>query len=63
MTTKWKRINSYIQEQATTVYTNDTGYTLGKVNGEWVMEDFDGKVVERAETLTKLKAKYQQWYC
>ena len=58
----WKRVDTYIQGQSAIVYDNDTGFILGKVNGQWVMENFDGDIVETAKTLKELKAKYQQWY-
>ena len=59
---KWRRITSYIQQQPAIVYANDTAFTLGKVDGKWVMEDFDSNVVETAPTLRQLKEIYNAWY-
>lgn len=51
----WKKIRSYILGQETDVYTNDSGYTFGKVDGKWVMVDFDDEVIHTGKSAAEMK--------
>jgi hypothetical protein len=51
----WKKIRSYILGQEADVYTNDSGYTFGKVDGKWVMVDFDDEVIHTGKSAAEMK--------
>ena len=51
----WKKINSYLLGKPAEVYTNDSGYTFGKVDGKWVMVDFDDEVIHTGKSAAEMK--------
>ena len=57
----WKKIQSYLLGKPTTVYTNDSGYTFGKVDGKWVMVDFDDKVIHTGKSAADMKRHFDSW--
>lgn len=57
----WKKMNSYLLGKETEVHTNDSGYTFGKVDGKWVMVDFDDEVVHTGKSAAEMKRYYQSW--
>lgn len=57
----WKKITSYLLGKETEVFTNDSGYTFGKVDGKWVMVDFDDNVVHTGKSAAEMKRHYNSW--
>lgn len=57
----WKKIKSYLLGKEAEVYTNDSGYTFGKVDGKWVMVDFDDEIVYKGKSAADMKQYYDSW--
>lgn len=63
----WKKINSYLLGEPAEVYTNDSGYTFGKVNhgkhaGKFVMVNFDDEVIHVDKSAAAMKRHYKDWF-